>query len=56
MKHFKKEDTIMLLIDHQVGTLNFAVSRPKEMIVNRAKVLAMIAQRCIHRLSVHIYG
>ena len=44
MKHFKKEDTIMLLIDHQVGTLNFAVSRPKEMIVNRAKALAMIAR------------
>lgn len=44
MKHFKKEDTIMLLIDHQVGTLNFAVSRPKEMIVSRAKALALIAR------------
>jgi nicotinamidase-related amidase len=44
MKHFKKDDTIILLIDHQVGTLNFATNRPKAMIVNRATVLAKIAR------------
>jgi nicotinamidase-related amidase len=43
MKHFKKEDTIMLLIDHQVGTINFAVNRPKDMIISRTKALARIA-------------
>jgi nicotinamidase-related amidase len=43
MKHFKKEDTIMLLIDHQVGTLNFATNRPKEMIISRTKALARMA-------------
>ncbi|MBN9383340.1 MAG: isochorismatase family protein [Chitinophagaceae bacterium] len=44
MKYFKKEDSVMLLIDHQVGTLNFAVSRPKEMIVGRTVALAKIAK------------
>jgi len=44
MKHFKKEDTIMLLIDHQVGTINFAANRPKDMIINRASTLAKIAK------------
>jgi nicotinamidase-related amidase len=44
MKHFKKDDTLILLIDHQTGTLNFAASRPKAMIVNRATVLAKIAR------------
>jgi hypothetical protein len=29
MKHFKKEDTIILLIDHQVGTITMATNRPK---------------------------
>jgi nicotinamidase-related amidase len=43
LKHFKKEDTIMLLIDHQVGTINFATNRPKDMIVSRIKALARIA-------------
>ena len=43
MKHFKKEDTIMLLIDHQVGTINFATNRPKEMIISRTKALARMA-------------
>ncbi len=44
MKHFEKEDTIMLLIDHQVGTINFAANRPKDMIINRAATLAKIAK------------
>jgi nicotinamidase-related amidase len=44
MKHFKKDDTVMLLIDHQVGTINFAASRPKDMIINRAATLAKIAK------------
>ena len=30
MKHFKKDDTIILLIDHQTGTLNFAANRRKK--------------------------
>jgi nicotinamidase-related amidase len=44
MKHFKKEDTIMLLIDHQVGTINFAANRPKEMIKSRTIALAKVAK------------
>ncbi len=44
MKHFKKEDTAMLLIDHQVGTINFAANRPKDMIINRASTLAKTAK------------
>jgi len=44
MKHFKKEDTIILLIDHQVGTITMATNRPKEMIISRAKALAKIGK------------
>lgn len=44
MKHFKKDDTIMLLIDHQTGTINFAANRPKEMIISRTKALARMAK------------
>ena len=44
MKHFKKEDTIILLIDHQTGTINFAANRPKEMIISRALTLARIGK------------
>ncbi len=44
MKKFKKEDTVMLLIDHQVGTLNFAANRPKDLIVSRARLLARFAK------------
>ena len=44
MKHFKKEDTIMLLIDHQVGTINFATNRPRAMIVSRTRALARMAK------------
>ena len=44
MKHFKKEDTIILLIDHQVGTITMAANRQKEMIITRAKALAKIGK------------
>ena len=44
MKQFKKEDTIMLLIDHQVGTLEWSISRPKEMIISRTVALAKMAK------------
>lgn len=44
MKQFKKEDTVMLLVDHQVGTLNFAANRPHEMIVSRTRALARMAK------------
>ena len=44
MKQFKKNDTVLLLIDHQVGTLNWSVSRPKEMIVSRTVALAKLAK------------
>jgi len=44
MKQFKKDDTVMLLIDHQTGTLNFAANRPHEMIVSRTRALAKLAK------------
>jgi len=44
MKKFKKDDTIMLLIDHQVGTLEWSKSKPKEMIVSRTRMLARMAK------------
>lgn len=44
MKKFKKEDTIMLLIDHQVGTLNFCANRPHELIISRTRGLARVAK------------
>lgn len=44
MKKFKIEDSVMLLIDHQVGTLNFAANRPKEIIISRTRALAKIAK------------
>jgi len=44
MKHFKKEDSIILLIDHQIGTLKFATNRPQDMIINRATTLAKVAR------------
>jgi nicotinamidase-related amidase len=44
MKHFKKEDTIILLIDHQVGTITMAANRPKEMIISRTTALAKIGK------------
>ena len=44
MKQFKAEDTIMLLVDHQTGTLNFAANRPHEMIVSRTRALARLAK------------
>ena len=44
MKQFKKEDTVLLLVDHQVGTLNFCANRPHEMIVSRTRALARLAK------------
>lgn len=44
MIQFKKEDTIVLLIDHQVGTLNFCANRPHEMIISRTRALARFAK------------
>ena len=44
MKHFKKDDTIILLIDHQVVTITMATNRPKEMIISCAKALAKIGK------------
>lgn len=44
MKQFKKQDTVMLLIDHQLGTIEWSVNRPKEMIVSRTVALAKMAK------------
>ncbi|MBE9464012.1 isochorismatase family protein [Dyadobacter subterraneus] len=44
MKKFKIEDTVILLIDHQVGTLNFSANRSHEVIISRARALARIAK------------
>lgn len=44
MKHFRKEDSIMLLIDHQTGTLQWCANRPQEMIISRTVALARIAK------------
>lgn len=44
MKKFKKEDTVMLLIDHQVGTLNFVANREHRLVISRARGLARLAK------------
>jgi len=44
MKQFTKDDTVMLLIDHQTGTLSFAANRPHEMIISRTRALAKFAK------------
>ncbi|WP_160138712.1 isochorismatase family protein [Chryseobacterium sp. c4a] len=44
MKHFRKEDSILLLIDHQTGTLDWCANRSKEMIISRTVALAKIAK------------
>lgn len=44
MKKFTIEDTVMLLIDHQEGTLNFSANRPHEVIISRARTLARMAK------------
>lgn len=44
MKQFTKNDTILLLIDHQTGTLEWCANRPKEMIISRTKALARLAK------------
>lgn len=44
MKKFAIDNTVMLLIDHQEGTLNFSANRPHEVIISRARALARIAK------------
>lgn len=44
MKKFKIEDTVMLLIDHQEGTLNFAANRSHDIIISRTRALARVAK------------
>ncbi|MDV3778007.1 isochorismatase [Elizabethkingia anophelis] len=44
MKHFTKDNSIILLIDHQVGTLGWSVNRPKEMIISRTVALARLGK------------
>lgn len=44
MKKFKKEDSVMLLVDHQVGTLNFVANRSHELIISRTRALARLAK------------
>lgn len=44
MKHFTKDNSIILLIDHQVGTLEWSANRPKEMIISRTVALAKLGK------------
>lgn len=44
MKKFKKEDSVMLLVDHQVGTLHFVANRSHELIISRTRALARLAK------------
>ncbi|MFC3157237.1 hypothetical protein ACFOEQ_00945 [Chryseobacterium arachidis] len=44
MKKFKIEDTVILLIDHQEGTINFSANRAHEVIISRARTLARLAK------------
>ncbi|SHN20052.1 isochorismatase family protein [Chitinophaga sp. CF418] len=44
MKKFKIEDSVMLLIDHQAGTLNFAANRSHDIIISRTRALARVAK------------
>ncbi|MCM4154314.1 isochorismatase [Arenibacter sp. N53] len=44
MKHFTKDDTVMLLIDHQEGTLGWSKSRSKQEIISRTRLLARLAK------------
>jgi len=44
MKKFKIEDTVILLIDHQEGTINFSANRSHEVIISRARTLARLAK------------
>jgi len=44
MKKFKIDDTVILLIDHQQGTINFSANRPHEVIISRARALALLAK------------
>lgn len=42
--YFTAANTVMLLVDHQVGTLNFCANRPHGMIVSRTRALAKLAK------------
>lgn len=44
MKKFKIEDIVILLIDHQEGTINFSANRAHEVIISRARTLARLAK------------
>lgn len=44
MKKFRIEDTVILLIDHQEGTINFSANRPHAEIISRARTLARVAK------------
>lgn len=44
MKKFKIEDTVILLIDHQQGTINFSANRQHNVIISRARALALLAK------------
>lgn len=44
MKKFKIEDTVILLIDHQQGTINFSANRPHDVIISRARALALLGK------------
>lgn len=44
MEKFEVNNTVMLLIDHQVGTLNFTGSLPHEVIISRTRTLARMAK------------
>ncbi|WP_426587499.1 isochorismatase family protein [Mucilaginibacter sp. R-33] len=44
MKKFKIEGTVILLIDHQQGTINFSANRPHDVIISRARALALLAK------------
>jgi len=44
VKLFNVEDSVMLLIDHQVGTLGFCRNIPQKMIIQNARALARFAK------------
>ena len=44
MKHFIKDNTILLLIDHQVGTIQWCANRSQELIKSRTRALARLGK------------
>jgi nicotinamidase-related amidase len=42
-EYFTTEDTVIMLVDHQVGTLGWVKSRPQETVVTNCRVLAKMA-------------